>query len=288
MLRDGKVLAGATVLAGFLAVALLGPIFVADPSEPLGVPWGPPSAQFWLGTNGHGQSVLAQLVAGTRPTLLLAFGVGAVVVAIGALLGSLAALAGGWVDVVLGLLIDVFLVIPGLPLVVVIGSYVAGGPTTVATVLALTGWAWPARVLRALALSLRGRDFVAAAIVSGEGRLRLFFGELLPNMLPVMASSFVAAALYALGALVGLEFLGLGDLDRVTWGTILYWARNDAALLTGSWWTFVPPGLCVGVVGFALALVGSGFDQVANPRLRLPRAYVRAARAAREKDARRG
>jgi peptide/nickel transport system permease protein len=281
LLREGKVLLGAALLGSFVLMAALGPLLVGDPSEPLGPPFDPPSAQFWLGTTGHGQSMLAQLVAGSRPTLLLALAVGAAVVAFGALLGSVAALAGGWVDAILGLLIDVFLVIPGLPLMVVIGSYIATGPVSVALVLALTGWAWPARVLRTVAQSLRARDFVAAAVISGEGRVRLFFGELLPNMLPVIASSFVGAALYALGALVGLEFLGMGDVDRVTWGTIFYWARNDAALLTGSWWTFVPPGLCVGLVGFALALLGSGFDQLANPRLRLPRAYLRALRQRR-------
>jgi peptide/nickel transport system permease protein len=281
LLHDKKVVVGAAILGAFILMATLGPLLVGDPTEPLGTPFEPPSAQFWLGTNGHGQSMLAQLVAGARPSLLLALAVGAVVVLIGAVLGGVAALSGGWVDALLGLLIDVFLVIPGLPLVVVIGSYIGGGPVSVALVLALTGWAWPARVLRSLAQSLRTRDFVAAAIVSGEGRLRLFFGELLPNMLPVIASSFVGSALYALSALVGLEFLGLGDVERVTWGTIFYWARNDAALLTGSWWTFVPPGLCVGLVGLSLTLLGSGFDQLANPRLRLPRTYLRALRERR-------
>ena len=273
---DRKVTAGLAILAGFALVAAFGPRFVADPTEPVGPPFDPPSAAFWLGTTGQGQDVLAQTIAGARPTLLLAFGVGVVVLALGALVGITAGMAGGWIDAVANLVIDIFLVVPGLPLVVVVGSYLAGGPITVAMVLCLTGWAWPARVLRALALSLRTRDFVAAAVVAGEGRLRIAVGELLPNMLPVLASSFVGAVLYALGALVGLEFLGLGDVDRVTWGTILYWARNDAALLTGSWWTFVPPGLCVGLVGFALALVGGGIDRIANPRLRLDRQYRQA------------
>jgi peptide/nickel transport system permease protein len=110
----------------------------------------------------------------------------------------------------------------------------------------------------------------------GESRLRIIVAELLPNMVPVVASSFVSATVYALGALVGLEFLGIGDVERVTWGTILYWARNDVALVTGSWWTFVPTGICVGLVGIGLALLGSVFDRVANPRLRIPRAYLRA------------
>lgn len=275
-LRDPKLLVGGALLLAFASVAVLGPLFAADPTAPVGTPFAPPSRGFWLGTTGQGQDVLAQLAAGARPTLLFAVLVGAAAVAIGALVGISAGLAGGWIDAALGLCIDIFLVIPGLPLVVVAGAYLAGGTGMMALVLALTGWAYSARVLRALTLSLRGRDFVAAAVVAGDGRLRVLVSELLPNMWPVMASSFVGSVVYALGALAGLEFLGLGETERVTWGTMLFWARNDAALLTGSWWIFVPPGLCLGLVGFALALVGSGFDGLTNPRLRLDAAYLRA------------
>jgi peptide/nickel transport system permease protein len=274
--RETKVVVGGAILLGFAVIAVVGPLLVRDPTEPLGRPYDPPSSGFWLGTTGMGQDVLAQLVAGARPTLGFAFGVGAVVVVLGTLIGVTAGAVGGWIDALLSLLIDIVLVVPGLPLVVVVGAYLSGGTGTVAAVLCLTGWAWPARVLRALALSLRTRDFVAAAEVVGEGRWRIVVSELLPNMLPVIASSFVGAVVYALGALVGLEFLGVGDVERVTWGTMLYWARNDVALITGSWWTFVPAGICVGLVGGALALLGGVFDRVANPRLGLPRAYLRA------------
>jgi peptide/nickel transport system permease protein len=271
--RDPRAIAGAVILGFFFLLALFGPWLVRDPSEPLGRPFDPPSWAFWLGTTGMGQDVLAQLVAGARPTLLFAFGVGAAVVVLGTLIGLTAGTVGGPVDAFLSLLIDIVLVLPGLPLVVVVGAYLSGGAGTVALVLCLTGWGWTARVLRALSLSLKSRDFVAAAAVLGEGRLRIIVAELLPNMVPVVASSFVGATVYALGALVGLEFLGMGDVERVTWGTTLYWARNDVALVTGSWWTFVPTGVCVGLVGIALGLVGSAFDRVANPRLQIPRAY---------------
>ena len=140
-------------------------------------------------------------------------------------------------------------------------------------------------MLRAQTLALRERDFVAAAVALGESPLRIVVAEILPNMLPLLVSSFIGAVMYAIAALVGLEFLGIGDVERVTWGTILYWARNDAALLTGSWWTFVPAGLCVGLVGFALALVNSAIDELGNPRLRLDRAFLRAAPAAGGADA---
>ncbi|HEY0710315.1 MAG TPA: ABC transporter permease [Polyangia bacterium] len=271
--HDRKAVVGGGILVFFALVATLGPALVGDPSEPLSKPLSPPSTTFWLGTTGQGQDAFAQLVAGARPTLLLAFLVGVASVAIGALAGIAAGARGGWLDAVVRFAIDTFLVIPGLPLVVVVGSYLTGGPLVMAVVLALTGWAWPARVLRAQTLSLRARDFIAAATLVGETRWRLVIGEYLPNLWPLIASCLVNAIVYALGALVGLEFLGLGQAERVTWGTILFWARNDAALITGSWWTFVPAGLCLGVVAFALSLLGSSFDQLAHPRLRPQRAF---------------
>ena len=101
------------------------------------------------------------------------------------------------------------------------------------------------------------------------------FFEILPTMLSLLLSSFIGASIYAIGAQVGLEFIGLGDVSSVTWGTNLYWANNDLALLTGSWWTFAPTGLCISLVGFSLTLINFGVDEVTNPRLRSLRIWRR-------------
>ncbi len=271
--RDRKALAGAVLLGAFALVAVVGPWLVGDPSALVGIPLQPPSAAHWLGTNGQGQDVLAQLVAGARVTLALGAVVGLSVVLLGALIGVPAGYFGGRVDGLLSILSNVFLVIPGMPLAIVIAAYLPAGPATVALVLILTGWAWNARVLRSQTLALRKRDFVAAAVVAGESDLRILAVEILPNMLSILVAQAVGSTVYAIGAQVGLEFLGLGDVSRVTWGTMLYWAQNDSALLTGAWWTFVPVGLCVALVGFALTLLNSGFDEITNPRLQLERAW---------------
>ena len=139
--------------------------------------------------------------------------------------------------------------------------------------LVVTGWAWNARVIRAQTLALRKRDFIAAAVVSGESNFRIVTREILPNMTSLLVAQVIGSTVYAIGAQVGLEFLGLGDVSAVTWGTNLYWAQNDAALLTGAWWTFAPTGLCVALVGFGLTMLNSGFDEVTNPRLQLERAW---------------
>ena len=102
---------------------------------------------------------------------------------------------------------------------------------------------------------------------------KIIFNEIVPNLASLLLSTFVGTTIYAIGAQVGLEFLGLGDVGLVTWGTNLYWASNDQALLTQAWWTFVPTGLGVAFVGFALAMINFGIDEITNPRLGVERSW---------------
>ncbi|EDM81867.1 putative oligopeptide/dipeptide ABC transporter, permease/ATP-binding protein [Plesiocystis pacifica SIR-1] len=276
LLSNRKALFGGAIMVTFLLMALVGPCFVQDPKGFVGLPLQPPSLDHWLGTTGQGQDVLAQTVAGARSSLSIGLIVGFSVVAIGALVGTTAGYFGGWVDDVLSTVINVFLIMPGLPLMVVLAAYLPPGPGSIALVLILTGWSWSARVVRSQALSLRRKDFVAAAQVAGERPLRIIAVEILPNMTSLLVSAFIGATNYAIAAQVGLEFLGLGEVSAVTWGTNLYWATNDAALLTGSWWTFVPTGLAVALVSFSLVLINTALDELGNPRLRSERAFVQA------------
>ncbi len=271
--RDRKATFGAVILSIFLLVAIFGPLIAGDPQALVGVPLQPPSSEHWLGTTGQGQDVLRQLVAGTRVSLAIGFAVGLCVVGVGAIVGVAAGFFGRSVDAVLSLLFNVFLVIPGLPLAIVIAAYLPSGPFTLGLVLVATGWAWNARVIRAQTLTQRKRDFVAAAVVAGESNIRIITREILPTMTSLLVAQVISSTVYAIGAQVGLEFLGLGDVSAITWGTNLYWAQNDSALLTEAWWTFAPTGLCVALVGFGLAMLNSGFDEITNPRLQLERAW---------------
>jgi len=272
--HNRRALVGLGILGCFALVALVGPFFVGDPSAMVARPLSPPSWAHWLGTTGQGQDVLAQTVAGARTTLIIGFTVGFAQVAIGALVGTTAGYVGGFVDDALSLIINVFLIMPGLPLMVIIAAYLPTGSFTIAFVLIATGWAWSARVIRSQSMSLRDRDFILAARIAGEHPLRIVTHEIVPNMTSLLTSAFIGATIYAIGAEVALEFLGLGDVAAVSWGTNLYWASNDSALLTGAWWTFVPTGACVALLGSALALVNSAIDEVGNPRLRTEHAFV--------------
>ncbi|HTJ47675.1 MAG TPA: ABC transporter permease [Kofleriaceae bacterium] len=270
---------GLGILGAFAVIAIFGPLFVGDPTLQVAVPMSSPSWAHWLGTTGQGQDVLAQLVCGARTSLVIGIFVGLSQIAVGALVGTTAGYFGGWVDDVLTTIVNIFLIMPGLPLMVIIAAYLPTGSLTIALVLVVTGWAWSARVIRAQTLSLRDKDFVLAATVSGERGLRIIVAHIMPNMTSLLVSSFIGATLYAIGAEVALEFLGLGDVSKVTWGTNLFWASNDSALMTGAWWTFVPTGACIALVGFALAMVNGAIDELGNPRLRREDAFLAEAAA---------
>ena len=265
-----KVMVGLGIVLFFVLVALFGPLFLrGDPNAFSADVLQPPSAAHWLGTTQTGQDVFAQLMEGTRTSMLWGFTSGLLATFLSVVIGLAAGYLRGIVHEVLLLLINVFLVLPGLPLIVVLAAYVpTRGPFTVAMVIAVTSWAFNARVLRAQTLSLRQRDFVEAARSSGESLWRILFLEILPNESTVVASAFITTVIYVILAAAGVEFLGLGDVTTVDWGTMFYWAQNNNALLQGAWWWFVAPGLCIALLGAGLTLLNFGMDEIADPRLR--------------------
>ena len=264
-----KALFGITILAIFILVAVFAPILSpGDATRFVGRQNQPPSAQHWLGTTGQGQDVLAQLIVGSRISLLIGFTVGLFITLLGLAVGMTAGYLGGFADGLLNVFTNVFLIIPALPLLITLASFLPPGITTVTFVLTVTSWAWPARVFRSQTLSLREKDFVSASAVSGEGTFRIIFSEILPNMMSLVVSSFFGNVIYAIAADVGLAFLGFENVTTVSWGTMLYWAQNNSALLQGAWWTFVPPGLCIALVAFATTMLIYAVDEVTNPRLK--------------------
>ena len=269
-LRSIKIRIGLGIIGFFVLLAIFGPVLVhRDPQAFSSDVLLPPSTAHWMGTTQTGQDIFAQVIVGTRITLLVGFSVGALATLLSVVIGLTAGYFGGVVDEVLSLLINIFLVIPALPLTIVLAGYIpVRGPLPVAIVISLTGWAWGARVLRAQTLSLRKREFVEAARASGEHTFRLIFAEILPNELAIVASSLIFTIIYAIFAEIGLEFLGLSDVTVTSWGNILFWATNNQALLLGAWWWIVPPGLCIAILGAGLAFINFGIDELTNPRLR--------------------
>nr|WP_245354793.1 dipeptide/oligopeptide/nickel ABC transporter permease/ATP-binding protein [Brachybacterium sacelli] len=254
----------------FLVIAVVGPLVAThDPRATSFDMLRPPSGGYWLGTTQSGQDVFAQFVHGARVSLLVGLLAGVISQLFSVVVGLLGGYLRGVADDLLYILTAVFLVIPGMPLLIVLTGYLPSrGMFSIAVVIAITSWAGAARVIRAQTLSLRNRDFVEAARATGESRLRIMFYEVLPNMLPLVASGFLFSVIGGILAEAGLAFLGLGSLTTTSWGSMLYFAQNSQALLAGAWWWFVPPGLAIAVIGAGLALINFGIDEYSNPRLR--------------------
>jgi peptide/nickel transport system permease protein len=271
--RSPKVLLGLFIVGFFLILTVIGPwIAPFNPSATNFLPNMTPSAAHWLGTTSLGQDILSQLLVGARATMVVAILAGVVATFLSVTVGVAAGYLGGPADDGLTMLSNVFLAIPGLPLLIVIDSYlpVSGRSNEyiIGLIISLTGWAWGARVLRAQTLSLRNRDFVEASRIIGESRFRIMISEIAPNLLPVLASSLLFTILYAIGAYVTLAYVGLTSTAVWNWGTMLFWAQSNNAPLAGQWYWFVPPGICIALVGTGLALLNFGIDEFINPRLR--------------------
>lgn len=270
LLTNPKSCFGIVVFAGMVVAALLAPVLAQyPPDEIVALPGQSPNSDFWFGTTDQGYDVFAQVVWGARTSLAVGAAAALISTVIAATLGMFAAYSGGWIDDSINLVTNVFLVIPVLPLLLVVYSLLpTRGPVVMVLILGLTTWAVEARILRSQALTLRNRDFVEAAKVSGERTWRIVFGEIMPNMVSRIAAGFLLVFYLSIIFAAGLEFLGFGDVNKVTWGTTLYWAQNNSSVLQGNWWHFVFPGVALALSVAALVFINFGVDELANPRLR--------------------
>jgi peptide/nickel transport system permease protein len=265
-----KATAGFVILAVFCFLAAFPGLVAHDnPQAEIYTPTLGPSGAHLLGTTAYGQDLFAQLIYSTRESLLIALAAGLLATVLSVIVGVTAAYLGGLVDNVLSLVTDIFLVIPAFPLIVVIAAYSKnGGDPILIAVLVVTGWSYGARQLRVQALSIRNRDFLVAARLRGERRWRVIVSEMLPTMTSLIVAIFLGTTLYAIVAAAGLQFVGLGNPDTLSWGTMLYWAQNNEALQAGSPLWAIMPGVCIAMLGAAFALLNYAFDEVSNPALR--------------------
>lgn len=268
--RSPRAATGVIILLLMILLAVLAPLLTPhSPQSQDFTPWlkvGSPGHP--LGTTALGQDIWSQLLYGARLTLLIGFSVAIVSTFIGTAMGIASAYFGGRFGEFLNILTNVFLVLPGLPLLIIAAAFLRGGGIwTIILVISLTGWAWGARVIRSQALALRNRDFVQAAVVSGETPGRIIFAEMLPNLAGLIAANFFGSAVYAVLSEAGLSFLGMGDVSKVTWGTMLFWANARGALMQDAWAWIAAPGLGIALLGTAFALLNFGIDEITNPRI---------------------
>ena len=268
--RNRTLLAGIVLLGLIIIVAIVGPLLVDVAQAKVGatIPRSPPSADHWLGTDGQGRDMLTVLILAMPQTLKVGLLAGLISLSVGVALGLIAGFVGGLVDTVIRLASDVMMTIPGIAILVLVASNVREMTVELmAIIVASLSWMVATRTIRAQTLSLRERGYVAIARLNGASGLKLIFVEVLPNLLPFIAASFVITVSNAMLATVGLEALGLGPQNELTLGMVIYWAQFFGAIIRGMWWWWGPPIIAIALIFIGLMLTSAGMDSFANKRL---------------------
>ncbi|AND43010.1 ABC transporter permease (plasmid) [Cytobacillus firmus] len=264
---------GLILLVIFLLIAILAPILAPfDPTDRVGAPFTKPNGQFLLGTNDVGQDILSELLYGTRISLLIGVIAAFISILLGCLVGIVSGYYGGKVDAFLMRLVDLVLVIPFLPLMILLAAFIGPSFWNIVLVISLISWASPARVIRSQVLTLKTKGYVEAAKSIGTNIKVILARHILPGVIPIALSQFVLAASHSILIEASLSFLGLGDPFTKSWGTILYYAQARGAFLTDAWiWWVLPPGLLITTLVIGFAFTGYSLEEILNPRLRKER-----------------
>jgi peptide/nickel transport system permease protein len=269
-LRNWKFVAGATIVLACLLVALVGPLLTDNaPLAFTGPTDQPPSSEYWFGTTSYGQDVYSQFVYGLRAAFLVGSLGGGIAWVLGAGVGYTAGYRGGWIDDVLNMLTNVVLVIPTLAILIIVAAYLqVQSYWAEAVIIGLTSWPWAARAVRSQTFSLKTREFVDLARLSGRSTRQILTTELAPNMSSYLLMMFIL--LFGGAILIGasLDFLGLGPSESISLGLMMNNAFLATALQLGSWWWFLPPGLGIVALVGGLYVMNVGLDEVFNPKLR--------------------
>ncbi len=269
-LVNPKVIGGAVVILGLLALGVIAPFFADhSPDEYVGPRMQPPSSEYWFGTTIYGQDVFLQFTSGLRSTFLVGLIAGGVAAVIGMTIGFISGYRGGLVDEFLNMFTNIVLVLPALAVLIIINSYLGvRSLLTQAVAIGLFSWPWVARAVRAQALSLRSREFVDLARLTGVPGWRIILREVAPNMSSYLLLAFILLFGGSILFAAGLDFIGLGPTNAVSLGLMMNQAVHSAALTLGMWWWFIPPGLGIVLIVGALYVTNVGLDEVFNPKLR--------------------
>ena len=268
--RNWKFVLGSAVVLACVAIAIVGPWLTDHPPLAFDGPTDqPPSSEYWFGTTSYGQDVYSQFVYGLRAAFLVGSLGGGIAWVLGAGVGFTAGYRGGWIDDVLNMLTNVVLVIPTLAILIIVAAYLqVQSYWAEAVIIGLTSWPWAARAVRSQTFSLKTREFVDLARLSGRSTRQILTTELAPNMSSYLLMMFIL--LFGGAILIGasLDFLGLGPSESISLGLMMNNAFLASALLLGSWWWFLPPGLGIVALVGGLYVMNVGLDEVFNPKLR--------------------
>lgn len=269
-LRNNKLRIGLAVVLFFIGLAIVGPMLTDyGPWDYVGPSGQPPSREFWFGTTTFGQDVFTQFVKGLSATFLVGILGGGIALIIGMSVGFAAGYKGGMVDEVLNMVTNVVIVIPSLAVLLIIAAYLeVRGIVVEAIFIGLFTWPWAARAIRSQTFSLRSREFVDLAKLTGMRDRQIIFREIAPNMMSYLVMTFILLFGGAILTAATLDFIGLGPTNAISLGLMMNNALLWSALLLGMWWWFIPPGLAIMALVGAMYIMNVGLDEVFNPKLR--------------------
>lgn len=227
----------------------------------------PPSPGHLLGTQSEGRDMLALILVGSWSTLKIGLIGGGIGLLVGTLMGTVSGYFGGRIDSIINAVVGTGQTIPQLMLLILVASsFRVMSTESMGLIVALTAWMMPARATRSQLLSLRERNFVQMAKISMLNGFEIIFKEILPNLIPFLASTFVNAVSTAMLSSIGLEVLGLGSQQNQSLGTIIYYALNYAAMMRGMWWWWLPPVLVIVLIFVGLFLISISLDEIGKPQ----------------------
>jgi len=261
---------GIVILLAFVFIAVFAPYIAPyNPYERVGIPFEPPSAQNLLGTNDIGQDILSEIIYGTRTSLVMGVLSACVALIIGTTVGLTAGYFGGYVDTVLMRIVDVILVIPMLPLMILLAAFLGPSFWNIIIVIGILSWANPARVIRAQVLTIKNKGYIESVKVIGGKSRYIILKHIFPPTLSIIISQLILMSSRAILMESSLSFLGLGDPTQKSWGIILYYAQSRSAFLSDAWvWWILPPGLLITMLVISFSYIGNALEQIVNPRLR--------------------
>ncbi len=270
VLKNKKIVFSVSVLSFLALLAIFGPKFTPyDPLEFAAAPYQPPSGKHWLGTNTFGQDLFTQLVYGLRNSLLVGLFGGSLATFVGLSIGFIAGYKGGWIDELFMMLSNILMVLPTLALLIIIAAYLPyRGVVIQSIIIGFTAWPWTARAVRAQTMSLKTREFVDLARITGRSSLKIIWQEIMPNMMSYVFMVFILQFGGAILAATGLDFIGLGPTRGISLGIMMQQATLWNAIQLGMWWWAITPGAVITLIVASLYIMNTGLDEVFNPRLR--------------------
>lgn len=268
--KSNRTKAGTILFLLVFGFAFIGPFFTSvDPFDMAGMMYERPSGQYWLGTDNFGRDVFVGLMYGTRTSIIVGFLAGVIATIIGTIIGAYAGYFGGKVDGILSSVTNLFLVIPPFVILILLSiSLETRGIFLLSAIIGVTGWPWLARSVRSQVSSLRSREHVNIARISGFSTMEIIISEIIPYILSYVFMAFILQISSGIINEALLSMLGLGPFNTISLGEMMNWALMYESVRSGVWWAFVPPVIMIALITFSLKFINTGMDEIFNPKLR--------------------